>query len=174
MPRTVGKTRRLRRAVRWTALATVWSLASLVAVAALARYMDGPLGPFPGGPLRRGALVEAEKVTTAMGQRPTVELQLWEPPRSRTTWIVEYDGQLYIPCLLMGPWKQWPQEAMESSRALIRSGDRLYSRDLVRVEDPEIHEKVLERMVEKYGIDVPSPDDVWFFRLERPFEAIAG
>ena len=174
MARTVGRTRWARRIARWGAWATVWSLGLLIALAALARFMDGPLGPFPGGPLEWGTLVDSSKVTTAIGHRSTIELQLFDPALSRTTWIVEHDGELYVPCLMAGSWKQWPFQAMEDGRALIRAGDRLYSRDLVRVRDTSLHAAVLERLGEKYGVEVDDPEDVWLFRLERPFEAVAG
>ena len=46
----------------------------------------------------------------------TVEFQLLEPDRSRTTWILVHDGKIYIPCGYLNSavgriWKKWPIEA---------------------------------------------------------------
>jgi hypothetical protein len=43
----------------------------------------------------------------------TVEFELVGPETSRTTWIVEHDNRVFIPCGYMDTawgriWKQWP------------------------------------------------------------------
>ena len=66
-----------------------------------------------------------------------VEFQLLEPARSRITWILDHEGRAYIPSGYMTTWwgriwKQWPHEAERDPRILLRIGDSLYERRLVR------------------------------------------
>ena len=69
------------------------------AVFVAARFHDGPLGMIAGGPLVRGELVTGpEPDWSFVHDVPTVEFQLLSPARSRTTWILEVDGKVYIPC----------------------------------------------------------------------------
>ena len=161
------------RIIRWlvTALAAVTLV--LVLVGVTARFMDGPLGPFPGGALRAGELVTDPNVDwSALSGVRQVELQLVAPSRSRTTWFLVHDGKAYVPCgfptarLL----KHWPYEIMEDGRVVVRIGGRRYERQAVRVEDADEWHALAKISQEKYGHGAPSyPDDVWFFRLEpRP------
>lgn len=148
----------------------------LVALAVLlalgARCADGPLGPIAGGPLESGALVR-EPVTdwSFVADVEEVELQLLDPPRSRTVWILVHEGEAYIPCgfLDVPLWKQWPYEALRDGRALVRAEDRRYPVRLERVEDSTLRATLSEIAAEKYGLGggEPAPaDEVWYFRLE--------
>ena len=153
-------------------------LGGLLAVALLVlfvygRFSDGPMGFFSGGPLVRG-----EKITTAVPDWSfapdvqNIEFQLLEPPRSRTVWIVVEDGKAYIPCGIPNfrLWKQWPHEALEDGRALLRIDGKLYPRQLVKVKDMSLIASLGEKVGHKYGLSPgdgePDPDAVWFFRLD--------
>ena len=53
------------------------------------RFKDGPLAIIAGGPLTSGKLVPSEGVDFSFAKDiETIELQLLDPPRSRTTWVV--------------------------------------------------------------------------------------
>ena len=101
-----------------------------------------------------------------------IEFQLLEPPRSRTVWIVVEDGKAYIPCGIPNfrLWKQWPHEALEDGRALLRIDGKLYPRQLVKVKDMSLIASLGEKVGHKYGLSPgdgePDPDAVWFFRLD--------
>jgi hypothetical protein len=159
--------------LRWLGIVAGAALLILVAAVVGARFADGPVGPLPGGPFRSGERV-TEPVTDwdFIEDVPQVELQLLDPPRSRTTWVLEEDEQAYIPCGLPGLrlWKQWPHEALEDGRAILRSEGRLYPVELVRVEGPpERIAELEEEMAEKYGLPRRSGYEVWYFKLEpRP------
>ncbi len=90
---------------------------ALGALAVSARFSDGPSVIFSGGPLVAGELVTGPEPDWSFVRRVrTFELQLLNPPRSRTLWIVEHDGKLYLNSNYMGGlrqrlWKRWPAQA---------------------------------------------------------------
>ena len=68
-----------------------------------ARFHDGPFegglaivaaGSFDSGELHTGL---EEPDWGFLRDYSTVEFQLLDPARSRTTWIMEYDGRIFIP-----------------------------------------------------------------------------
>jgi hypothetical protein len=147
----------------------------LLAVVIAARFMDGPLGALAGGALRSGELVkEPIQDWDFIEDVEFVELQLLNPARSRTTWILEEDGRAYIPCGWPSNrlWKQWPHEAMEDGRALLRSDGKRYPVQLVRIDpssDPKLASELAEELDEKYDLSPDSGYEVWYFRLDsRP------
>ena len=157
-------------------------LAALVLVAALglgvlwiaARSSDGPLGPLAGGALVAGELVPPPEDWSFLREVETVELQLLEPPRSRTTWVVVSGGRAYIPAGFMTVplWKQWPRQALADGRALLRVAVRRHPVRLERVEDPGERDRVVRALGEKYGLgEDPGPEALWIFRLEPRGEA---
>lgn len=139
------------------------------------RFTDGPLGFFSGGPFRSGDVVAPVSDWAFATDTDTIEMQLLEPPRSRTVWIVVDEGDAYVPCGVPNfrLWKQWPHEAREDGRAEIRIEGRRYPVNLVKTEGRALFERLLAKVDEKYG-GVPSEgevgeDTVWFFRLDpRP------
>ena len=80
----------------------LWTVAVVLALVALtlfaARFADGPLEIIAGGPLTSGELHQGmEPDWTFLNDLQTVEFQLLDPPRSRTTWILEHNGRVFIP-----------------------------------------------------------------------------
>ena len=142
-----------------------------------ARFADGPLAIVAGGPFRSGTLVSGpEPDWSSVRDVQEVEFQLLEPPRSRTTWILYRDGKAYIPSGYMTTWwgklwKQWPHEAEKDPRILLRVGDSLYERQLVRVQDGPNVAPLLAELSRKYagGRDIPmeavTSGYLWLFEL---------
>lgn len=150
---------------------------AIAGLAVAARFSDGPIAIFAGGPFESG--------TVASGPEPDwsfvrdvreVEFQLLEPPRSRITWILDHEGKAYIPCGYMTTWwgklwKQWPHEAAEDPRILLRIGDRIYERELVRIQEGPELEPLLAQLGEKYvgGREVPmeavTSGYLWIYEL---------
>ncbi len=188
------------RILRWLGIALVALVAALVAVlvgiGVVARFSDGPIGPFPGGPLRTGTFVSEPDVdwSLAHGSFGEIELQLVEPLGSRTTGVMVHEGQLYVPCDLGFMWrrfsgptrwmlhliwvfKRWHEDALRDGRVVLRIDGKRYERQAVRVTDPELLTTLrlqLENMAER-SISGPLPDvqtdpvDIWFFRMDpRP------
>ena len=95
---------------------------------------------------------------------------------SRTTWILTHGGKAYIPSGYMTTWwgkiwKQWPHELAKDDRAILRIGDDLYERRLVRERDEAIVAPLLVQLSEKYagGAEIPLDAEksgyLWIFEL---------
>ena len=142
-----------------------------------ARFADGPVAIIAGGPFTSGELVTGPEPDWSFARDlQVVEFQLLDPPRSRTTWILEHDGRIYIPCGYMTTtagrlWKQWPIEALEDGRAVLRIGDKLYDRQLVRIEEGPLLEPLTEELSRKYvggapiGPEAVTSGNLWLFEL---------
>jgi hypothetical protein len=142
-----------------------------------ARHADGPIAILPGGPFTSGELVGGpEPDWSFVRDVREVEFQLLEPARSRTTWILAHEGKAYIPCGYMTTWwgriwKRWPLEAEQDPRILLRIGDALYERQLVRIEQgPEVT-PLLAELGRKYagGREIPmeavTSGSLWLYQL---------
>jgi hypothetical protein len=153
------------RILRWLGIAVAVLSATIAGIGVVARFSDGPIGPFPGGKLRLGPLVTEANVDWSLatggesgiqGAEPLfVELQLVEPLGSRTTGAMLYEGQLFVPCDLGFLWrrvpapprwmlsliyrfKRWHEDVLLDSRVVLRVGAKRYEREAVRVTDPEL------------------------------------
>jgi hypothetical protein len=156
--------------LRWIAIGLVLLIVAIALVFVGARFADGPLGMIPGGELRSGELVAESQVDwTFATDEPTLELQLVNPVRSRTVWIVVHQGQLYIPCSLsFPPFKTWHREALDDGRSVLRLGDRRYERQLVRVTDEALIAELAPLAAKKYELGGGGPVDPsrgWFFHV---------
>ncbi len=154
------------------------SLVLLIVVTLIgARFADGPVAIIAGGPFTSGELVTGpEPDWSFVHDIREVEFQLVDPPRSRTTWILEHEGRIYIPCGYMTTtwgkiWKQWPIEALEDGRAILRIGDRLYERQLVRIEEGPLLGPLTAELSRKYaggadiGTEAVTSGYLWLFEL---------
>lgn len=151
---------------------------AFAALAAKARFSDGPSVIFSGGPLVAGEMVTGPEPDWSFvrGVR-TFELQLVDPARSRTLWIVEHEGKLYLNSNYMGGirellWKKWPAQAERDGRAIMRINGKRYERNLVRIKEGPIVESITAAFTRKYRV-VMTPDEVeaeelWLFELAPP------
>ena len=163
------------RIVRWLGILVAVVVVVIGAVLVAARFHDGPLGIIAGGPLVKGELVTGpEPDWTFAHDINTVEFQLLSPARSRTTWILEHDGKIYIPCGYMQStigrlWKHWPIEAERDGRAILRIDGKLYPRQLVRVQDPVVIAPLTQEISRKYGApatpETVTSGSLWLFEL---------
>lgn len=142
-----------------------------------ARFADGPIAIIPGGTLEAGELVSgAEPDWTFAIDIPEMELQLLDPPRSRTIWLQVHDKKLYVVSAYMNStvgklWKQWPMQAETDGRAVIRIDGKRYERRLVRIlDDRAVLAGIAGEVNRKYGLalnaDMAASGDAWFFALE--------
>jgi hypothetical protein len=152
-------------------------LVAIVGLVVGARFADGPIAIIPGGPFTSGQWVSgSEPDWSFVRDVPEVEFQLLEPARSRTTWILYHEGKAYIPCGYMTTWwgklwKQWPLEAEKDPRVVLRIGDALYERRLVRIREGPIVAPLLAELSRKYagGREIPieavTSGYLWLFEL---------
>jgi hypothetical protein len=166
------------RSILWLfgSLLAVFAIASVVLLVG-ARFADGPVAIIAGGPFTSGELVTGpEPDWSFVSGIREVEFQLVDPPRSRTTWILEHDGKAYIPCGYMTTWwgriwKRWPIEVEKDDRAILRIGGKLYDRRLVRIEEGPMVAPLLAQLGRKYlgGNETPSEavtsGYLWLFEL---------
>lgn len=145
-------------------------LAASVVVWLAAKFHDGPLGPFPGGPMDGEVVKDAAVDWSFAADRQTIALQTSNPPRSRTVWLVVHDGALYVPSGFVAA-KQWPHRLADDPVVLLRVDERLYLRTAVRVTDPALLTALWRKVEDKYGAPVPEDlESHWVFRME-PFVA---
>ena len=162
--------------------ALAWSLGILIVAAGVllvvARSLDGPIGPVPGGSLVSGDWVRTQGLdwsfVVGLDSRP--EMQLLSSPRSRTLSMVHHEGALFLPAgrPLGGRWKQWSQEALEDGRAILRIAGKRYAVTLVRASETE-RVAILALEIEEHDLDpveAADPDLLWVFRVE-PRERLA-
>ncbi|HEY8156592.1 MAG TPA: hypothetical protein VII72_20865 [Myxococcota bacterium] len=142
-----------------------------------ARFADGPIAIIAGGPFTSGELVSgSEPDWSFVRDVREVEFQLLDPARSRTTWILDHEGKAYIPCGYMTTWwgklwKRWPLEAEKDPRILLRIGDSLYERRLVRIQEGPSVAPLLAELSRKYadGREIPmeavTSGYLWLYEL---------
>jgi hypothetical protein len=161
-------------ALRWLKYGAIALGMILIMFFLVARFFsEGPIGAFPGGAFQTGSEVIEEFDWDVLSDRQTVELQLVTPPRSRKTWILVLDGSAYIPCGFPNftLWKQWPHQALDDPRALVRVRRDIIPVNLRKVDDPSTFESLRFELGQKYdeGSDL-TPDRLWFFRLDQRLE----
>ncbi len=140
------------------------------------RFTDGPTAVLAGGSFSSGEAATEEPDWSFVKDYITVEFQLLDPARSRTTWIVEHEGRIFIPCGYMDTtlgrmWKQWPIQAEQDGRAILRVDGKLYNRQLVRIKDDPAMPVILSELGRKYmgGGSAPremvDSDSLWIFEM---------
>ena len=166
------------RIIGWLAI-VLGTLILLIGLAAIAvRYSDGPIGMVAGGPLVAGELVTGPEPDWRFTHDiNTVEFQLLSPARSRTTWILELNGRIYIPCGYMDStlgrlWKHWPIEAERDGRAVLRIDGKRYPRQLVRIRSGDIIGPLTQEISRKYAVPATpaavESGNLWLFELTPP------
>lgn len=157
--------------LRWV-IRIVAGLAVLIALVFVgARFHDGPLGPFPGGPLASGDTVTQPVEDWSFAANVAeIELQLASQSKSRTTWIVVHEGRAYVPASTQfPPGKTWHRSALEDGRATLRITGRRYPVTLAKLEDAALVAAVRDVGLKKYP---NRPEgDAWVFAVtSRPGE----
>lgn len=156
----------------WRVVKALIATLSLAAVTlfVVGRFSDGPLGFFSGGAFRSGETATYPADWGFLDDEATIELQLIDPARARTVWVLVEDGEAFIPCGAPNfrLWKQWPHDAIADGRALIRSEDTIYPVELIRERDAARITSLTREIASKYDVDPgesPGEDDLWIFRV---------
>ena len=167
----------MRTVLRVVILLVVLLLVGIGGLVVGARFADGPIAIVAGGAFRSGELVEGpEPDWSFVRDVREVQFQLVDPPRSRTTWILYHGGKAYIPCGYMTSWwgklwKQWPLEVEKDPRIILRVGDELYERKLVRIQEGPVVAPLLAELGRKYrgGREIPTEavtsGSLWLYEL---------
>ena len=146
---------------------------AVLTAAAKQRLSDGSDFVFSGGPLVSGELhTGPEPDWSFTNDIVTIELQLEDPPRSRTIWVGEHDGKLYVFSAYMRGavgrlWKNWPRQAGRDGRAVLRIDGKRYERQLRRIESGPILEGITASIADKYTYNISRElvraGDIWLF-----------
>ena len=146
------------------------------------QFADGPWAMISGGPFKTGEEIRTEPDWSFVKDLQEVEFQLVSTGTSRTTWIMEHEGRVFIPSAYMNStvgkiWKQWPAKAEADGRMLLRIDGKIYARHLKRVmSDPDL-KYVLDEITRKYAAQfgdsaVPVSEvesgNLWIFELLPP------
>lgn len=137
------------------------------------RFHDGPVSGFAGGPLESGEWATSHGTDFSYAEDiSTIELQLLDPERSRTVWVIYHEGDLYVPCgfINLPIWKQWPHEALADGRAVVRIDGKRYPFELERVDDTKTWSAVVGKVGDKYQMpadpsNLEGMENLWIFRL---------
>lgn len=136
-----------------------------------ARFGDGPLGPFPGGPLHGPIRHEPEEGWAFAADLDTMEIQIGsDPPRSVTTGLIVRQGSLYAPVVL-APLARWDDVVDAHPRVTVRIAGALYARRAIPVDEPDWREVLVEAGRRKYGplfYGSRTREFTRFFLLEAP------
>jgi hypothetical protein len=153
------------RVLRWIGFGLGVLLVGIAVLIGVARFLDGPLGPIPGGPIRGEPALEDPADWAFAGGESTLELQVGD--RSRTVWFVTYQSVLYVAAAEAAS-KQWPAEVLIDPRVRLRVAGRVYDRKLVRVDDEAMREAVGRTFETRYQtkIDAETKARVWVFRVD--------
>ena len=140
-------------------------------VAIGARFNDGPIAIFPGGPLIAGETVDTPiDDWSFVADIQEIEMQLMAQETSRITWVVVYEKKAYIPVSLsFPPGKSWHKVADENGAALLRVDGKKYPISLSRVMDEDLAKKIDGPLSAKYPA-LPGGDDSeeigrWYFEV---------
>jgi len=140
------------------------------------RLSDGSNFVFSGGPLVEGELYSGpEPDWSFVDDVPLIELQLINPPATRTIWTAENEGKLYVWSGYMGTtvgrmWKQWPLQAEADGRAIVRINGVRYERNLRRIQSGPDLEGIAAAITNKYPSQTTPASiesgSVWLFEAE--------
>jgi hypothetical protein len=144
---------------------------ALMAFAWAARRSDGPVGPFPGGPLQGPVWQGPEPEWGFASDVCTIEVQV-NPrrPRSGRTGVIVLDGKLYVPTTFERI-KRWHISVLEDPRVILRIEGRLYPRCAKRVRDRSLFKALIRAGREKYGFPFHmrwAAPYTWYWRMDPP------
>ena len=157
--------------LRLMILGLVVAVVAVVGVAWTARSFDGPVGPFPGGPLQ-GELWQGTEPDWGFAEEvDTIEVQVNpRAPRSGRTGVIVHEGKLYVPTTFERI-KRWHRYVLEDPRVILRIEGRLYRRCATRVRDRQLFKTLIQAGRAKYGLPFHArwaAPYTWYWRMDRP------
>ena len=156
------------KVIKWL-LYVIVGITGLVGATFIAvRFMDGPLGPIPGGSLEAGELHTSPVSDWTFAGAGTIELQLKNENRSRTTWMTTIGSDAYIPAAVsFPPNKQWHIRAEANGTAIIRVAAKRYPVTLRRVATGDVTFANVADVLEKDNAMPPGGvEDLWLFSVQ--------
>lgn len=119
---------------------------------------DGATIVFPGGEMTSGELHSGPEPDWGFTDDIfTIELQLNDPMATRTIFILESEGKIYVVSGYMKSflgriWKEWAFEAdAGNNEGVLRVNGIRYPRTLIRIEEGDVLNGVAEKLLSKYS-----------------------
>ncbi len=129
-------------------------------------FLDGPLGPIPGGALQGPVNGDADPDWAALNPGKVIELEIRpHRPWSLSVWNAVVDGELYVPSAF-GARRRWTKVVIEDPRVRVRIGDQIFEQRAVKVGNRETRKRVAQAFADRYDLGDPDRDITsWFFHL---------
>jgi hypothetical protein len=146
------------------------TLALLLSSAAPLLLGCGPLGPFPGGPLRGEVVVEPVSDWSFSDEHMLIQVETRPSfPHSITTICFTHRGKLYVPAA-DAAGKRWPFYVLQDPHVRVKIGDKIYPGRAVRVTDARLRDALITSAGRKYEQiserDREQFDGLWVFRID--------
>ena len=159
----------MKKVLKWIGIALITLVLGVFLLDSFGGYfMDGPLGPIPGGRMS-GPVVDSDQPLDWSGVEEDIAIEVRpEKPWSLTVWRAVLDGNLYIPSG-NGAERRWTQVTLADPRVRIRSQGRIQEGCLVRIEDQATRGRVRAELAKIYPLPSGGGEDdgsVWLFRVD--------
>ena len=150
----------MRKTVKAIGIAVV-GLLVIVGITILgARWIYGPLGPFPGPELAGSVVEEPVEDWSPVDAIKVIQIETRpEDPYSVSTWLTRIDDGIYV--FAADDESPWVRNISEDPRVRIRIESRIYERRAVRVANPETKRAFLTGMKSKYEGDTGFDPEFW-------------
>jgi hypothetical protein len=130
----------------------------------------GPIGPFPGGPLRGEVVPGPVTDWSFSDEHPLIQVETRPAfPHSITTICFTHQGKLYVPAR-GGAEKKWPYYLLVDPAVKVRIDGRVYLGRATRISDDSQRNALFEAAARKYErLADRSADEmanVWVFRID--------
>ena len=161
---------------QFAGLAVVSLLAAALTLQFDASTVGGAPVIFRGGQFTSGEFYQGPELNWSFtNEIRLLELRLDETPDSRTKFIIESHGRIFVTCDYMGSpmgrfWKRWAVQATQGNgTAELRIGDVRSERTLKRItEGPEI-DWVIRSKIDKYRLvmnrEMIAARETWVFEI---------
>jgi hypothetical protein len=117
-----------------------------------ARWIYGPLGPFPGPELAGAAVEEPVEDWSFVDAVKVIQIETRPgAPYSVSTWMTRVDDGIYV--FASNDQSPWVQNIIQDPLVRIRIEGRIHELRAVGVADPEVKRVFLETMKAKYEHD---------------------
>jgi len=117
-----------------------------------ARWIYGPMGPFPGPGLTGPVVEEPVEDWSFVDAVKVIQIETRpEAPYSVSTWMTRIDNGLYV--FASNDQSPWVQNIIQDPLVRIRIEGRIHELRAVGVADPEVKRVFLETMKAKYEHD---------------------
>lgn len=165
----------LKRIVLTGACLTLLVALSVLALIAIAPWLDGPILHIAGGPFADESVAFSQLDAPTLKSAQMVEVEVRDISRpSITIGVLVLDSAIFLPATLRPEEKLWPKAIQDDPRIRIRYQDKTIDAFAHKVEDRELHQKLSELGAQKYSASYFEPDKTWYFMVSQSAQRADG